>query len=149
MQELLEAPVLRVERAFPGRAVWGRPRRSEWVIAAFLVYAAGLGLFLSVAGGVRERILLVNFGVLLVYAALLCLDRAGGRALSIVRDWLPPALVLLAYREMGWFAVPHAGHTLESHWVVWDRMVLRGGAKTAIEAVGPLLPSILAISYTV
>lgn len=147
MQELLEAPALRIERAVPRRAVWGRPRRSEWVIAAFLVYAAGLGLFLPVAGTVRARILAINFAVLLIYAALIRLNRAGGRALSIVRDWMPPALVLLAYREMGWFAVPHVGHALESHWVAWDRMVLRGGGKTAIEAVGPLLPSILEIAY--
>lgn len=147
MQELLEAPAVKIEGGTPGRAAWGRPRKSECVIAAFFVYAAALGLFLPVAGIVRTRLLAVNFGVLLVYAAVMRANRAGGRALRVVRDWLPPALVLLAYREMGWFAAPHHGHALESHWVVWDRMVLGGGAKAAIESLGPLLPSILEIAY--
>jgi membrane-associated phospholipid phosphatase len=147
MQDLLEASAVQIRRTISPRAAWWHPRRSEWVIAAFLVYAAGLALYLPVGAAVRGRILMVNFAVLLVYAALIRFDRAGSRALSIVRDWLPPALVLLAYREMGWFAAPHHGHTLESHWIMWDRLVLRGGAKAAIEAAGPLLPSILEIAY--
>jgi membrane-associated phospholipid phosphatase len=37
---------------------------------------------------------------------------------------------------------------LEAHWVVWDRVVLRGGAKALIEAFGPVLPSVLEIAYS-
>src|ERR1035438_9843370 len=48
---------------------------------------------------------------------------------------------------MGWFALPHHGHMLEANWVTWDRLVLRGGAKAAIETFGPLLPSVLEIAY--
>ncbi len=68
--------------------------------------------------------------------------------LSIARDWLPLAVILLAYREMGWLALPHHDHGLEAHWVIWDRLVLRGGAKAAIEALGPVLPSVLEIAYS-
>jgi membrane-associated phospholipid phosphatase len=57
------------------------------------------------------------------------------------------AIVVLAYREMGWFAQLHPDHTLEQSWVTWDRVVLRGGLRAAIESLGPVIPSILEISY--
>lgn len=56
------------------------------------------------------------------------------------------ALILLAYREVGWLALPHTSHALELRWVAWDRVVLRRGLKAAIEALGPVLPSILEIA---
>lgn len=67
--------------------------------------------------------------------------------LDIVRDWLPLLITLLAYREMGWFAMPHPTHSLEARWVVWDQFVLQHGAKAAIESLGPFLPSVLEIAY--
>jgi len=66
---------------------------------------------------------------------------------GVSRDWLALALILLAYREVGWLALPHASHALELRWVAWDRILLRGGLKAAIEAFGPVLPSILEIAY--
>jgi membrane-associated phospholipid phosphatase len=124
------------------------PRRSEWVIAAFLVYAAVVASILPVAAPVRNLVVLVNCAVIPVYALLIRFDSGRRtRTLSVIRDWLPLALILLAYREMGWFALPHAGHAIESHWVTLDRAVLGGGAKAAIEALGPVLPSILEIAY--
>jgi hypothetical protein len=39
-------------------------------------------------------------------------------ALNIARDWLPLVLLLLAYRQMGSFALPHHGHALAAHWVI-------------------------------
>jgi len=54
---------------------------------------------------------------------------------------------VLAYREMGWFAQPHLDHRLEASWVAWDRVVLRGGAAAVIESIGPVIPSVLEISY--
>jgi hypothetical protein len=65
----------------------------------------------------------------------------------VIRDWLPLGVILLAYREMGWFVLPHGGHALESRWVVWDRLVLHGGGQTVIEFLGPVLPSVLEIAY--
>ena len=149
MQDVLDSPALHIPaRPFPIRAATPAVRRSEWVIAAFLIYAAGMALFLPVAPPVRSLVLLLNVAVLGMYALLVSVD--SGRpmlALGIARDWLPLAVVLLAYREMGWFALPHRGHALEAHWVIWDRLILHGGAKTAIEAFGPLLPAILEIAY--
>ncbi len=126
----------------------GSVRPPEWVIAAFFVYAAAMAMILPVAADLRNRVLVSNLAVILVGALLIHGDRERRSvALGIIRDWLPLGLVLLAYREMGWFALPHHGHALESYWVTWDRLVLRGGARAAIEALGPLVPSILEIAY--
>ena len=71
------------------------------------------------------------------------------RFLGIVRDWYPYPLMLLGYREMGWFARPRDAFPLEEAWVVWDRILLNEwGLKAAIELLGPVLPSILEIAYS-
>ncbi len=93
----------------------------------------------------------VNLAVILGYAAMLLisLDSTTPRkALSVARDWLPLAFTELAYQEMGWFTLAHRGHTLEHAWVIWDRSILRGGLKAAVETLGPALPSVLEIAYS-
>jgi len=88
--------------------------------------------------------------VIVIYASLVCLDSARPRLiLEVIRDWLPLGMVLLAYREMGWFALPHEWTLLESRWVVWDRLVLGHGGRTIIESLGPVVPSVLEIAYAV
>jgi hypothetical protein len=55
-------------------------------------------------------------------------------ALGVARDWLPLAVILLAYREMGWFALPHqidqidlgGGHKFQDR----DDTAVRGSART-------------------
>jgi membrane-associated phospholipid phosphatase len=151
-QDVRLTPGVSVTHVDPAPAPRAAIRRSEWVIVAFLTYAAIAALILPVAPPVRNLVVLLNLAVILVYGLLLHFDSANRiTALSIVRDWLPLVLIMLAYREMGWFAMPqhsHAGHALEAHWVIWDRVVLRGGAKAAIEAFGSILPSVLEIAYT-
>ncbi|MGP8243516.1 MAG: phosphatase PAP2 family protein [Bryobacteraceae bacterium] len=135
-------------RAFPVAAV-DVVRRSEWVVLAFLIYAAVLGAALPVAPAVGVRVISLNLAILSGYLLLIALDwYRPTLALSVMRDWAPLAVVILAYREMGWFAQPHLDHALEARWVVWDHAVLRGGGKALIEALGPVLPSILEIAYS-
>ncbi|MCD6029870.1 MAG: phosphatase family protein [Thermomicrobiales bacterium] len=123
-------------------------RRSECVIVAFLIYAAVSAAILPVRPPVRPLTIALNTGILACYALLVYADRLRRREfLSVVRDWFPLVLVLLAYRQMGWFALPMTEHPLENSWVVWDRLLLRGGARQAIEFLGPVLPAILEISY--
>jgi membrane-associated phospholipid phosphatase len=149
MQDALFVPGLAIDKPRAGaRVALGAIRQPEWVILAFLVYATAAGCWLPVAQAVRERVVLVNLAAALAYALLIRWDWQRPRlALGVIRDWLPLAMILLAYREMGWFALPHQGHLLESHWVVWDRWVLRGGGSSVIEALGPVGPSILEIAY--
>ena len=126
----------------------GAVRRVEWIIFVFLVYASALTFFISTPPGLRARLAVLNLSVILVYAGLVSLDRVKPRlTLSVIRDYLPLGIILLAYREMGWFALPHWGHGLESRWVIWDRLVLHGEGQTVIEFLGPVLPSALEIAY--
>lgn len=124
-------------------------RGSEWVVVIFLNYAVSAALLMPAAPDVRERVALWNFGVILLYGLLIRFDRdRRSLALSVARDWMPLAVLLLAYQEMGWFALPQHSHPLELHWVAWDRLLLRGGARSAIEAFGPVVPSVLEIAYS-
>jgi len=126
----------------------GTVRRSEWVILGFLAYAIVLGNLLPVAPSVRNLVMLVNGTILAGYTVLILLDRTKpALVFSVVRDAASLALIVLAYREMGWFAQPHLAHTLEESWVTWDRVVLQGGARAVIESIGPVIPSILEIAY--
>jgi membrane-associated phospholipid phosphatase len=127
----------------------GGVRRSEWVILGFLVYVIALGTLLPVAPSARHLVTLLNVAILATYPVLIVADRAKSTiAFSVARDAVSLALVVLAYREMGWFAQPHLAHTLEASWVTWDRMALRSGVRAIIESIGPVIPSILEISYT-
>jgi membrane-associated phospholipid phosphatase len=125
-----------------------RVRRSEWVLCAFLLYAAVLAAILHLPRVALESTIGLNLALLAAYAVLVFADTVRPhRYLSMLRDWLPLLIALLAFHEMGWFATPHATHPLETGWVTWDRVVLRGGAKAVIESLGPFLPAVLEISY--
>jgi len=136
-------------RLAPARTSSGVIRQPERVIVGFLIYAAAMALILPVPLSVGNLVTLLNLAAIMAYGVLFHLDSAKSmRVTSVIRDWLPLGLILIAYREMGWLALPHQGHALESHWVIWDRIVLRGGARAAIEAFGPVLPSVLEIAYS-
>jgi membrane-associated phospholipid phosphatase len=126
----------------------GSVRRSEWVILSFLVYAIALGALLPVPPSTRHLMTLINVAILAAYPVLIVADRAKSTiAFGVARDAVSLALVILAYREMGWLAQPHPNHALEQSWVTWDRVVLGGGVRAAIESFGPVIPSILEIAY--
>ncbi len=149
MLDTLVAPEIRFAEPFPAaRISVDAIRWPERVILVFLIYAAAVAIVLPVAPPVRNPILLLNLVIILTYGALIRFDFTNQRLVtSVIRDWLPLALIILAYREMGWVALPHGSHTLEAHWVIWDRLILHGGAKAAIEAFGPVVPSALEIAY--
>lgn len=90
-----------------------RLRSSEILIVAYFFYVALVALFLM-ANSWRAWALAAA-----VSAALLFLTHANGH----VRDWVPLAATLIAFREMDWFARP-ADHHLEQIWLSWDRTVL-------------------------
>jgi membrane-associated phospholipid phosphatase len=124
-------------------------RRSECVLIAYLCHAALVAAILPVRPPIRPLTLVLNLSLIACYALLAYADSAGrGRLLRVLRDWFPFPLLLLAYREMGWFARAVPEHRLESSWVAYDRLVLRGGGRAAIEALGPLVPSLLEIAYS-
>jgi membrane-associated phospholipid phosphatase len=92
------------------------------------------------------RTIIVNASVLCFYAVLLRFRDI--IAVEHLRNWIPLALMLLAYKEMGWLAPPSHDHRLEQSWIVWDRLLLtRLRLRNIIESAGPLFPSILELCY--
>ena len=124
-------------------------RRSEWVVVAYLTYTAVVSFVLPVKAPIPAITVAVNAVViggffLLAYAH----SFRKPEFLSIMRDWYPVPLMLLCYREMGWFAPEQHTYELEQSWQLWDKTLLNTlGMKAAIESLGPVLPSILEIAY--
>src|SRR5262245_27094637 len=102
----------------PGRLM----RASEYVVSAYFTWTSLLALTLSISTFNRVRALLANLLVLLVYLVLLRLHQA--EWVRIARDWIPQGLIVLAYKEMGWFAPASHTNRLEQGWIVWDRLLL-------------------------
>ena len=125
-------------------------RWSELVLSVYFIYAATLAILLPVSAEVRIVSVVLNLTVLAGYALLIYAHAIRGRKmLGVMRDWLPLVLVLLAYREMGWFAPRTHSYSLERSWIVIDRLVLRTWhLHDAIEWLGPVVPSILEIAYS-
>ena len=125
-------------------------RRSELVLFAYFIYATILAQVLPIGREAREVASVLNLTILASYSLLIYAHSLRGRdLLGVLRDWFPLALVLLAYREMGWFAPQTRSFALERRWIILDRLVLRNWhVHDAIEWLGPLVPSVLEISYS-
>ncbi len=125
-------------------------RLSEWLLVAYFTYTAILALVLPLKPPVPVVTVSLNGVVIAGFFLLAYADRFRHTIpLGVIRDWYSAPLMLLCYREMGWFAQPHTSFALENAWVRWDRMLLNeGGVRSAIESLGPVGPSILEIAYT-
>jgi len=115
----------------------------------YFTYVAALAQILPVRDPVPLLAAAVNLAVI---AGLLVLAWAESLRdnpfFSVLRDWYPAPLMLLAYREMGWLAPAHHTHELEQAWVVWDRKLLNDwGLRALIESFSPVLPAALELAY--
>jgi membrane-associated phospholipid phosphatase len=124
-------------------------RASELLLIGYLAYAALVATLIPVAPAIQRTTLLLNAAIISTYVLLALADSFRRTTwLGIIRDWFPVTLMLLCYREMGWFAQPHTSFSLENAWVVWDRRILNEWhGRVLIESLGPVLPSILEIAY--
>ena len=124
-------------------------RSSEWLLILYFGYVAIISPAFSLPGQIAWR----PFAVALLVAALLVAFAYGEsneyrEAFSIARDWLAVALVLVAYREMDWFAFLSHDFHLEMRWIAWDRWLLYSvGLQHAIESLRALLPFYLELCY--
>ena len=125
-------------------------RLSEWLLIAYFTYVAILSLVLPVDWWVAVYTWGVNLIVLVGLSSLARAERVTGWPVwAVLRDWLPVALVVVAYREMGWFRPAQHTYELERAWIQWDRVLLYDwGFKAVIESTGPWLPSLLELSYS-
>lgn len=125
-----------------------RLRRSEYILVAYFAYTSLLAVILPL----RTPIPLVTVGINALVLSALCLlaavqSQTGAPQLGGLRGFFPLPLVLLAYREMGWFAQPILSHQLEESWIQWDRIALPV-IRPVIEVLGPVIPSFLEIAYS-
>jgi len=120
-----------------------RFRSSEWLLTAYFAYVALISPAFPLP--VRFSPVLVAILVPALFFALAC---ARYPAFDIARDWIPPALLLVAYREMDWFSALPRNFEEQLRWVQWDRAILyQGRLQRAIEALGALLPGYLELCY--
>ncbi len=119
-------------------------RGSERLVIAYFLLAA-----LRTAGRGRWLPAMVDLCVPLVFAGLAWAEQRSRRlGVSVARDWMPMAFLLLAYWNVDWTAGPVHSGGHEQRWVVLDRMLLdRWGGRALIESCGALFPSILELAY--
>lgn len=111
-------------------------------MAGFFIWTALHAFLLPLPAAVQWRILALNAVILSIYSAIIRFN------VPYLRDWLPVALMLVGYEEMGWFARPKSTIALEEQWVYWDRLLLNDwGGRAAVEFLGPVIPTILEIAY--
>ncbi|MBI4892613.1 MAG: phosphatase PAP2 family protein [Acidobacteria bacterium] len=124
-------------------------RRSELLLTAYFVYTALVAVVRPIPADVRSLILFCNAALVLWFFLFAWAHEGRGfTILDRVRDWYPLPLILLAYRQMGWMALPHAARDFENYWVQWDRTLFyQWGFKAAVEALGPVIPNLLELSY--
>jgi membrane-associated phospholipid phosphatase len=121
-------------------------RPTEIVAILFFTYATVWSWVLPLPSAIRVRMVFVN--ITIVAAAFFARKIRQHPVLGIVRDWAPAALILLAYKEMGWLAVPQTSFAFENYWVEWDRYLLRDlHLKSIIESLGAVGPGFLEFCY--
>ena len=115
-------------------------RATELLLIGYFTYTSALAMLLPLEATVRVETLVGNLTIFAALALLYWLRPSAW--LAIVRDWLPLALTLTAYRQMGWFAPQSHTFELERAWIVWDRVLLRDwGLRTAIESLLDRVPA--------
>lgn len=120
-------------------------RTSEWVLILYFTYTALLAVAFSLPGARRGVALLVP---MLLYVLAYCESTSGRRWTGILRDWLPPGLLLVAYWQMEWFRSASRMRSMEESWLAWDQWILHDcGLQRLIESCGALLPGTLEICY--
>ena len=147
-------PEITERREVPETRAWRMPMRvfrpSEWLLVIYFFFVAWRG---AVAGAPLDpwklRGGLILAGLVLLFLLARAEYRSGSRLLSIVRDWLPAPLLLVAYWAVDW-PVSRAYQTrLELAWLQSDRMLLNHwGGKALIEYFGRPLPFLLEACYS-
>lgn len=118
----------------------------DWVAFSYFAYTSLLAVLLPVSRAITFRTLAANLAVFAFLSSRPLLTQPWRRA---THNFLMLGLMLLAYKEMGWFALPHRSTALEESWVVLDRYLLNTlGFRAAIESLGPVIPIVLEIAYT-
>ena len=130
----------------------GRPlhlRSAEWLLVIYFGYVAAIAPRFPLQQQLVWRPFLVELLVCALFLALAYGEsHEHAELFSMVRDWVPVALLLLAYREMDWFSSLARDFDLELRWVEWDRTILyQSHLQRVIEWLGALGPMYLELCY--
>ncbi len=124
-------------------------RSAEWLLVIYFGYVAVIAPRFPLQSQIVWRPFLVELLVCVLFLALAYGEsREHATLFSMLRDWTPVALLLLAYRAMDWFSALRRNFDLELRWVAWDRTILyQWHLQRAIESLGALLPMFLELCY--
>jgi membrane-associated phospholipid phosphatase len=127
-----------------------RLRSAEWLLVLYFGYVAAISPRFPLQQQVIWRPFLVELLVCSLFLSLAYGEsREHAKVFGIMRDWAAVSLILLAYREMDWFASMPRDFDLELRWVEWDRAVFyRWGFQRAVEALGAIGPLYLELCYS-
>ncbi len=119
-------------------------RSSEWFVIGYFGYVWLLAAGFFGNSPTTWKSLALAAALWIMIAILTRFPKHGE---SYTRDFAPIFYTLAAYREMNWFTPAVHAHRLERVWIVWDRKLLDGGLRDAIESMGILLPGFLELCY--
>jgi membrane-associated phospholipid phosphatase len=124
-------------------------RSAEWLLVIYFGYVAAIAPRFPLEHQIVWRPFLIEVLVCALFLALAYGEsHEHAELFGILRDWVPVALLLLAYREMDWFSSMPRNFDFELRWVEWDRTILyRWGLQRSIEALGALGPLLLELCY--
>jgi membrane-associated phospholipid phosphatase len=124
-------------------------RAGEKILLGFFAYATVAGFVFHLS--VRERLGLLALNCV-VGGVILALSRAAkpgsSNLLTVLRDWLPAILILVAYRESGLFITPDPTHRLDYLFIRFDRWLLSSRLVLGpLYGLSPWLQYYLEIAY--
>lgn len=129
---------------------WPPLRASEWILIGYFGYVALISPFFHDRPHLGAQ---PFFEVAIVFALLILLAAiesrpAFAKAVSVLRDWLPILLTLVAFREMEWFLPPSYPRAYEATWARQDHVLLtEWHLRSAIEYLGAVVPFYLECCY--
>jgi membrane-associated phospholipid phosphatase len=126
-------------------------RVPEKLLLGFLIYLTLAAFLFPLDLRQRLAVLALNAlvgSVIVTLSPPLAGDRARSRFLSVVRDWIPSILILVAYRESGLFFTPDPAHRLDYFFIRFDDALLKNAwAVRTLEWSAPWLQHYLEFSY--
>ena len=124
-------------------------RIAEKTLLAFFAALFIASLTLSLPGTTLGVLAVLNVIVGCLIVALSQDDLVErSRMASVIRDWLPALLMLLAYRESGLFIRPDPAHRLDHVFIMWDRTMLHSRwVEWTLHSCAPWLQHYLEMFY--
>jgi membrane-associated phospholipid phosphatase len=124
-------------------------RPSEWLLLGFFFYVALLSPFFRDRPGLGfQPLAVIAISFALLESLSLLETRYAPRLGSMIRDWMPIAFTLVAFREMELFVAVHYNTSYEGAWIRWDQVVINEWhLRSVIEAAGSIVPLYLELCY--